>query len=638
MKKKKILAVVSGVSVMTVCFLAFQNFTVKDSSCPDDLCKEILYAIKRARVQEVGLTNSQIIEHAANRFGYGVSPVGNITPIMADENKVAFIASVLSQEARQPMLLPQAFRELAPAFSYQDDSFGINVITDSSADIWAEYSHAWNAYLKIDGVRKQAEGKVSREELQALNVQVRAARKAFQHLFKQNGRLHQRLAVTRALVGSQRINAQGPYDRQVNLREVLQEFWFNHFNVKTTKIDRWLGGNDGYENVIHQKMYTTFEQLLSSVITHPAMLAYLDNHNNRIVAVENPDGSVSRIASNQNLGREILELHTLGIGPQAVGTARSPYTQKDVEESSRILAGVNVDGGNFVFNELKALKSSEYCVKEVCKKEVPVVMGVPYDYPGIKRLHQLVRNLANHPSTKKNLCSKLVSRFVTPLAGRVELRDKCIEKWGDGGDLKEIYATILSYPGTWSTNNYRRLFKNPYELAVSQLRAKGIALSELVKDPGYAKHVGDVLIDHSKKLGINPRMIEPPTGYEQSGNRWVAGGYFAQAVTLSFNASYVAEMFDRRESKEILPSNFRKIASNDLQNKTFDSVAIMYHRLLESSIIGLSWKQKQGMVEILENPENYSCSVPYDGKECSIYSVEKTASDLTTSQLSFMKR
>ena len=285
-------------------------------------------------------------------------------------------------------------------------------------------------------------------------------------------RAYQQLALLttlREITGSQTLDASGVVsDSQINLDAVLAEFWFNHFNVSASKATQYIYGTDGYHPTIRSNIGGTFYALLRAVMRHPAMLVYLDNAANRY-------DSSTGTASNQNLARAPLELHTFGLPPRQSATdSASIYGQDDVVALAKILAGWNAypytaapGNDGFVYNSALA---------------APITvrfLGVDYPNTGEPRVEAVLRWLANHAQTKLNICTKLARMLYSPaLVGGA--RDACVAAWGSDGDLKRMYAALLQRPAFWDRSNYRTLYHTPIELIVSTMRQLGLTAGALL--------------------------------------------------------------------------------------------------------------------------------------------------------------
>ena len=257
------------------------------------------------------------------------------------------------------------------------------------------------------------------------------------------------------------------------LQEVMTDFWFNHFNVFIGKgADRYL--ITSYErDVIRPNALGKFEELLKATAQSPAMLFYLDNwlsvgpnsdsangipgsankNFRRAYRQRNPStrqAKGKRNGLNENYGRELMELHTLGVN--------GGYTQKDVTEVARVFTGWTLkqpkQGGGFSF----AARMHEPGDK--------MVLGHRIKSNGEKEGMEVLHLLAHHPSTAKFVCTKLAIRFVSdnPPPALVDRMAQAFLK--KDGDIREVLTTMLRSPEFWSDDAYRAKVKTPLEFAV----------------------------------------------------------------------------------------------------------------------------------------------------------------------------
>jgi uncharacterized protein (DUF1800 family) len=283
-------------------------------------------------------------------------------------------------------------------------------------------------------------------------------------------------------------------DRQ--LEEVLTDFWFNHFNVYLDKgADHYLVTE--YErDAIRPHVLGKFRDLLEATTKSPAMLFYLDNWQST-----GPSASLARAANqvrrglNENYGRELLELHTLGVD--------GGYTQKDVTEVARCFTGWTIlqpqRGGDFVFNA-RAHDNGEKLVLGV---KIPAGGGMSDG-------EKVLDILAHHPSTAHFLSKELAQRFVAddPPAPLVNRMAQTFLK--TGGDLRAVMKTMLASKEFWSVDAYRTKMKSPLELVVSAVRAEDGQVDYAL---GLANQVA--------QLGEPLYRKQEPTGYSNSGKEWI---------------------------------------------------------------------------------------------------------------------
>jgi uncharacterized protein (DUF1800 family) len=310
------------------------------------------------------------------------------------------------------------------------------------------------------------------------------------------------------------------------LQEVLVDFWFNHFNVYAGKgrTAEYLVEYD--RDVIRPRVFGRFRDLLEATAKSPAMLFYLDNwlsaaapgtrdsgfgirdptlqrRRGRFGRVPNPESRVPAAAArakkrgrglNENYGRELLELHTLGVD--------GGYAQKDVVEVARAFTGWTIDrDGTFRF--AAALHDNG----------TKVVLGHTIEPGGIDDGEKVLDIVASHPSTAHHIAFELAQRLVAdeppaPLVDRAAARFR-----ETGGDLREVVRTIVTSPEFLAPAARGAKFKTPFELVVSAVRTTGADVSD-------GKPLALVL----QQLGEPLYMCQPPTGYRDTSDAWVSAG------------------------------------------------------------------------------------------------------------------
>ena len=289
---------------------------------------------------------------------------------------------------------------------------------------------------------------------------------------------------------------------QNQLQSQLTWFWFNHFNVHAQKRDIRAMVADYEEHAIGDHALGRFRDLLEATLKHPAMLRYLDND-------QNAAGKI-----NENYAREIMELHTMGVG--------SGYTQKDVQELARILTGVGVSlapepprlrpataalyirDGMFEFNPNR----HDFGDK--------VFLGHTIRGTGFSEVEQALDILARQPATERHVSQQLAVYFLgdTPPTSTV---DAMVKTWSrTDGDIAQVLETLFrSAPFEASLKSK---FKDPIHFEVSAAR---LAWSE------------QPIINPQPMLGWLYRMSEPlfghetPDGYPMSTAAWNGPGQLA---------------------------------------------------------------------------------------------------------------
>ena len=288
---------------------------------------------------------------------------------------------------------------------------------------------------------------------------------------------------------------------QRQLQEVMTDFWFNHFNVFWNKnADRWL--TTPYEmDVIRPHALGKFKELLEATAKSPAMLFYLDNH---------LSSSIKGI--NENYGRELMELHTLGVD--------GGYTQKDVQEVARAFTGWSIDrpqrSGGFMFRG------------RIHDDSEKIVLGHKIHKGGIRDGEEVLEILAKHPSTARFISTKMVRRFVSddpPVKLVKHVSDVYLKT---GGDIREMLHAVFTSNEFNSPEVSGAKTKTPFEFVASAIRA---ADGTTDGSRQIAQAIG--------RMGQPLYQCQPPAGYADRGDQWMSNGAVLErlnfAVALASN-------------------------------------------------------------------------------------------------------
>lgn len=273
------------------------------------------------------------------------------------------------------------------------------------------------------------------------------------------------------------------------LREVLADFWYNHFNVYAYA---WEPSLPAYEReAIRPNCTGSFRALLEATAKHPAMLFYLDNYLN--VADRMVEGTLAR-GINENYGRELLELHTVGVD--------AGYTQNDVQGAARALTGWDFGGWGvyrFTFNPDK----HDSRAKSIFGLELGTGGGQEDG-------DRLLDYLSSHPASARFVSRRLLQRFVAdhPPA---DLERRCAEVFlATRGDVRSLVRAIVESETFWSPPSVGSKVKTPFEFAVSALRAVDAEVSD-------GRSVATAL----STMGMPLYDFKPPTGYSNRGHDWL---------------------------------------------------------------------------------------------------------------------
>lgn len=304
------------------------------------------------------------------------------------------------------------------------------------------------------------------------------------------------------------------------LQEVMVDFWENHFNVYAAK-DRLRYHLPEYDALIRAHAMGRFRDLLGAVAHSPAMLEYLDNWQSRADSAHatlagsrgRPYARARGRGLNENYGRELLELHTLGVD--------GGYTQRDVVEVARALTGWTVappaQGAGFVFRP----EWHDADAKTILGQSFPAGRG---EDDGERVLDLLAR----HPSTARFVARKLCVRFVSDAPGAALVARAADAFARSDGDVRATLAVILHSPEFFSRAAYRAKVKTPFELVASAARALGAAADTTPRTAQLVARLGQPLFGH-----------QAPDGWPETGDAWLNTGTilgrinFGEAVAAS---------------------------------------------------------------------------------------------------------
>jgi uncharacterized protein (DUF1800 family) len=285
------------------------------------------------------------------------------------------------------------------------------------------------------------------------------------------------------------------------LRERMTWFWFNHFNVHQYKANIRVLVGDYEDRAIHAHALGKFQDILAATLHHPAMLRYLDN-------ADNAAGHL-----NENYAREIMELHTMGVG--------SGYTQADVEALARILTGVGIDlkpedpklkpelqpqlvrEGAFEFNPAR----HDYGDK--------VFLGHAIKGRGLAEVDEAIDILVHHPATAMHLSRQIATYFVSenPLESLVQRMAQTFR--ATDGDIAAVLSTMIHSPEFAASLKSGAKFKDPvqYVLSAVRLAYDDKVVVNTLPIQGWLNRLGEGLFNH-----------ETPDGYALTSASWNGPG------------------------------------------------------------------------------------------------------------------
>lgn len=283
-------------------------------------------------------------------------------------------------------------------------------------------------------------------------------------------------------------------------RERLALFWGDHFTARGKGGLQKLMGTPYVDSAIRPYVAGNFADLLISAVTHPLMLHYLDQ--------DRSVGPGSRVAQknrrprglNENLAREVMELHTLG--------ADGPYQQQDVQQLAELFTGLSFSRKNgFRFRT------------GIAEPGVETVLGKQYggDPADLEAVHAVLRDLAAHPATADHIAHKLAVHFVEDDPDLALVEHIATRFRDTGGDLTQVYAALLEHPAAWVPE--LRNVKPPFDFMASACRA--LAVHPALLQRTAPKRLAKGLITPLAMMGQTWEHPNGPDGWPEHDGAWI---------------------------------------------------------------------------------------------------------------------
>ena len=283
-------------------------------------------------------------------------------------------------------------------------------------------------------------------------------------------------------------------------RERLALFWADHFTA-VGKNALFRGAIPAYVDLaIRPHLSGHFADLLIAAVTHPMMLHYLDQQ----ISV-GPDSSYARRKGrarglNENLAREVMELHTLGVD--------GPYTQADVRQLAELFTGLGVQRGTeFRFRPGRAEPGAE------------TVLGRRYggDPARLEPVLQALRDLAAHPATAAHIARKLAAHFVSDAPDPGLVDHMTVRYRATGGDLRAVYAAMLEHPAAWAAAPGN--VKPPFDFVASASRALAVPPERL--GPAARRQTNQLFGQPMRVMGQQWQRPGGPDGWPEADGAWI---------------------------------------------------------------------------------------------------------------------
>jgi len=323
-------------------------------------------------------------------------------------------------------------------------------------------------------------------------------------------------------------------EAQDGFRERLVRFWADHFT--TTGRFRYDGALPYAmaDDAIRPHLTGRFADMLRAVTLHPSMLIYLD----QVLSVgpNSEAGKARRRGLNENLARELIELHTLGVG--------ASYTQDDVRQLAELLTGLAVDD-----------RKGQVFRPELAEPGPETVLGTAYPGSGMNPILRVLDDLAARPETARHIARKLATHFVAdrPKPALIDAMAQTFR--ASGGNLLEVYRTLLEHGQAW--NEPLTKARQPYDFMVASFRAMGLGGQEILdlSDGPFARMVMGPMKVMGQDLRIGPNG---PDGWAEEAENWISPQGLAARIT------WAMEVPGRLKRDLPDPASFAKAALGNL--------------------------------------------------------------------------
>jgi uncharacterized protein (DUF1800 family) len=510
------------------------------------------------------LTEDQRIIHVLSRLGYGPRP-GDIERVEA-----MGVEAYIEEQLRPTDIADDLVREKLAPFT----TLAMNLLEGGRAYRFVDAQTVLRQAI-VD--RKAAMAGVGGLPEQTASPFMDSVTAAPMRRALLNSRISGKVVVTQRLGDAEIFQARMMRAVHSNrqLFEMMVDFWMNHFSIDL-ELDEYLTV-DYEERAIRPHAMGNFEDLLIATAQHPAMLMYLDNWvsaapeevvQSRLDAGHPvyPERNLRRSLAmreraeffaesgglNENYGRELMELHTLGVD--------GGYTQEDVIEVARAFTGWTVPAprqrGGFAFDPLLHDEGDK------------VVLGRTIESGGMDEGMEILRMLAHHPSTASYISTKLVRRFVAddPPVEIVAAASRTFLE--TDGDITAVLRTIFTSPEFFAPQHYRVKIKKPIEVVASGIRAIGGEL-DVMSDETNTYLYGTMV-----RMGEEPYGRETPDGYPDVGPAWMATGALFNRIRLAVDlaASQVPAVTPDLPSAVSLLTRMAFVEPSDEDRTGFEAV------------------------------------------------------------------
>jgi uncharacterized protein (DUF1800 family) len=315
-------------------------------------------------------------------------------------------------------------------------------------------------------------------------------------------------------------------DSPDGFRERLVWFWQDHFTTTPRRVEETLISASRTDHAIRPHVAGRFADMLRAAILHPSMLLYLDQ-----VYSIGPESEVAEkrpVGLNENLARELMELHTLGVS--------GGYAQADVRQLAELLTGLVLVGrGRTGFQQNRAEPGAEQ------------VLGRSYDGEGIDPILAVLDDLARHPDTARHLSRKLATHFLSDTPDEAVIDRMAAAYLANDTALLPVYAEMLGDPAALSTTFGK--VRPPMEIIAAGMRAIGLRGSDVMalERRLLRRHVRVPLI----AMGQGWEDAKGPDGWPEDADTWMTAQRVAARISWAMQAP--TALWAARGGKQRLP-------------------------------------------------------------------------------------
>jgi len=326
--------------------------------------------------------------------------------------------------------------------------------------------------------------------------------------------------------------------------ERATHFWTDHFTISLTQPRTAPFVQPFVDEAIRPNVYRSFPEILTAAVKHPAMLFYLD----QLDSIGEMSMMAQRSESkglNENLAREVLELHTLGVN--------GAYSQTDVRQLAKLFTGMSLGGRKFNYRFRPAL----------AEPGAETVLGKSYggDGPAKERdIDAALEDIALHPDTAAHIAWKLAVHFISDMPSAALISDLSDTFLRKDGDLVALYQVLQEHPD--AVARFGDKAKQPWDYIVSSLRALGVTGEDVMTT--RQQNIRDLVFEPLQRMGQVWRRPSGPDGWAEEFDAWITPQGIAERVNWAIQAPRAMGLKDL-DPERVMTRALGEIASERLR-------------------------------------------------------------------------